>query len=113
MRIEQPRHRQIDAADLVEIDRVVERGQPGDLVGGQRQRRVGAELGPALRREEPVWRVAICRNELVHRAALPLLAYRFEREAFSAVPDWVVRRSSSAMTPASGTPEIASTTSQW
>ena len=43
---QQPRQRQIDAPDLVEIDRIVERTQPLDLVGGQRQRRVGAEFEP-------------------------------------------------------------------
>ena len=35
------------------------------------------------------------------------------RDAFSAIPDWSVRRSSSVMTSSSGTPAIARTTNQW
>ena len=54
MRRQKPRQRQIDAPHLVKVDRIVERGEPRDFVGGQRQRRIGAELGPALGREEPV-----------------------------------------------------------
>ena len=59
MRRQQPRQRQIDAPDLVEVDRIVERAQPLDLLGRQRQRRVGAELGPRSAREETVGRVVV------------------------------------------------------
>ena len=66
MGIEQARQREVDAADLVEIERVVERAQAAHLVLGQRQRRVGAELRPSLGGERPV-RGDVGEGYLVHR----------------------------------------------
>ena len=57
MRGQEPRQREVDAPDFVEIDRVVQRAQPLHFVGGQRQRRVGSEVRPFLRRKEPVGRI--------------------------------------------------------
>ena len=45
--------------------------QPLDLVGGQRQRRVGAEFGPSLGREETIGRIFLGRSKLVHRVSCP------------------------------------------
>ncbi len=52
----QPGQRQVDPAHLVEIDGIIERAEAMHLVGGQRQRRIGAEVRPLLGREEMIGR---------------------------------------------------------
>ncbi|GAA3057834.1 hypothetical protein GCM10020000_45660 [Streptomyces olivoverticillatus] len=44
--VEQARERQVDVADLVQVDDVAETAQPFDLLGGQRQRGVLAQGAP-------------------------------------------------------------------
>ena len=88
MRRQQPRQRQVDAPDLVEIDRIVERAQPLDLVGRQRQRRVGAELAPSARPRRS-GRASISRSGQAgpSRPRCRRPAQPGPRDAFSAMPD--------------------------
>ena len=95
MRRQKPRQREIDAPDLVEIDRIVERTQPPDFIGGQCERRIGTEMRPFLGREEPVGGV-IGVAEVIERRAIradaQFAVHASVLAAFSAMPDVAVRR---------------------
>jgi hypothetical protein len=64
--VQQPRQRQVDVGDLVEVEPVVERPHPLDLVGLEGHRRRGPEPGP----RGPVER-AVARPRLVGHGRAP------------------------------------------
>src|SRR5690606_38194744 len=117
MRGKEPRQRQIDAPDLLQIHRVVQRAQALHLVLGQGERRIGPECSPFLGRENAVRRkLTLFPRKLIHRRHFHLSerlqGIHWPRDLFSASPERAVRRSSSASTSESGTPAMFITTSQ-
>ena len=106
VKTDQARQRQVNLDHVVERDRVVERPQPREVLAGERQRRIGAQLRPLLAAEQPMRRQVLWRRPVHQR-------FTFPRAAFSASPPCEVRFSSSAITADSSTPPAFSMTSRW
>src|ERR1700761_9839555 len=95
--------------------------QPAQVVDGQRQLRVGAQLRPfvageaAERRLERLKPSAIHQNSLTRAGALGRIYFPalFVRDAFSSSPLCADRLPNSSMTDDSATPRALSTTSRW
>ena len=68
---QQPRQRQIDVLDFLQVEAVMHRAQPLELARLQRHRRIVAQMRPLLAREYPVGIILLLRCPNIHDASHP------------------------------------------
>src|SRR3984957_15765602 len=71
----QPRQRQIDVLDFLEVEAVVQRPQPLELARFQRHRGIVAQMRPLLARKYPIGIILLLRSPNIHKLSLRLVAF--------------------------------------